>query len=82
MRRPIIVSMAPTAMPTDQMMPMAESSRMRPLSLAHSMPTAERMAKTIAPPIGFTPIQNAMPKPPNEACVTPPHRNTMRRETT
>ena len=69
-------------MPTDQMMPMAESSRMRPRLPAHSMPSAESTAKIIAPAIGLAPIQKAMPSPPNEAWVMPPARNTMRRQTT
>ena len=43
------------AIPIDQMMPMAESSRMWPLSEAHSIPIAERMAKIIAPPMGLKP---------------------------
>ena len=69
-------------MPTDQMMPMAESSLMRPRPPAHSMPSAESTAKIIAPAIGLAPIQKAMPSPPNEAWVMPPARNTMRRQTT
>ena len=73
---------APTAMPTDQMMPMAESSRMRPRLPAHSMPSAESTANRSAPPMGSAPSQKAMPSPPNEACVMPPARKTMRRHTT
>ena len=69
-------------MPTDQMMPMAESSRMCPRLPAHSMPRAESTAKSMAPAMGFVPAQKAMPRPPNEAWVMPPARKTMRRQTT
>ena len=45
---------APAAMPTDHTMPMAESSRMRPRSDTHSMPSAEATANAVAPsePVG------------------------------
>ncbi len=39
-RRRLIEQYADSHMPTDQMMPMAESSRIRPRSLAHSIPSA------------------------------------------
>ena len=50
-----LINRAPIAIPIDQIMPMAESTRILPLSLAHSIPIAESVAKINAPPIGFTP---------------------------
>ena len=62
-----LINRAPTAIPIDQMIPMAESSRILPFSVAHSIPKAESMAKIKAPSVGATPAYRAMPKPPNEA---------------
>jgi hypothetical protein len=69
------------AIPIDHTMPMAESSRILPFVEAHSMPNADAAANINAPHSGFVPAYSAIPKPPNEACVTPPHKNTRRRDT-
>lgn len=72
---------APIAMPIDHIMPMAESSLILPFSLASSIPMAEATAKNIAPAMGIMPLYMAIPTPPNDACVMPPQRNTIRRDT-
>ena len=69
---------APIAIPTPHTIPIAESGRIFERELLHSMPRAERMAKIIAPSMGLAFRYNAMPRPPNEACVIPPQRNTIR----
>ena len=66
----------------DHIMPMAESSWILPFSCAYSIPRAEAMAKIMAPIIGLVPQYMAIPKPPKDAWVIPPHRKTIRRETT
>ena len=73
--------MKPTAIPTAQNSAMAESSRMRLVCDDMSMPMAVTMANKRADSVGDMPAKYPMPNPPNEACVSPPAMNTMRRVT-
>ena len=49
------MKMMPKAMPSDQISPMAESSRIRFPEDVASMPSAEATAKSSAPAIGSAP---------------------------
>lgn len=72
----------PIAIPSDQNVPIAESSLTPCRDESHSIPKEERIENIIAERIGFHPKKKLIPKPPIDACVIPPVINTKRRTTT